>query len=149
MTQAEKFAKLFNDDGQCWETKEGIGFDEMMEKFKIREEWKHGHRAGMVVRHVFPDGSVITSSGGAWDFGYEKCFCWVGGGHTEECEALPRCDRCGELAPELKRDGYCDDCRNELTCEDCGDFATKDYYSKPDSLETGIGLVLCAKCAGY
>jgi hypothetical protein len=37
-------------------------------------------------RAIFPDGSVITASGGAWDIGYPECWCWQGNGH-ESCTA--------------------------------------------------------------
>jgi len=59
------------------------------------QEWRDGPGSD-IYRWAFPDGSVITIAGAAWDFGFPGCWCWGGIGHTEECSA-----RCGEDSNEL------------------------------------------------
>ncbi len=86
-TTAEKIASLLHDDGQVWESDEGFLFTEMVEENGAHAEWRDGYRIGEVVRYTFPDSSVITEAGAAWDFGYPDCFCWQGVGHTDDCTA--------------------------------------------------------------
>lgn len=83
-TSAEHIAHLLGDDGQCWTCDLGTMGD-LVTKFdgtvqprpdRPSDEW----------RAIFPDGSVITASGGAWDIGYPECWCWQGNGH-ESCTA--------------------------------------------------------------
>lgn len=87
MTTAEQISALLRDDGQVWEAADGRSFDELIAEHGGTSAWRDGFQTGDVVRHTFPDGSVITVAGDGWDFGYPECFCWQGAGHTEECDS--------------------------------------------------------------
>ena len=73
---AEQISELLGNDGQQWATYEGESFQEVVARYQGKEEWRDGYRTGDVVRVTFPDNSVITVAGDAWDLGYPNCFCW-------------------------------------------------------------------------
>jgi len=95
--QAEQFAAHFDNDGQRWETRDGISFDDVMTAMNADVEyarrvdgpdddgrctwevcWRGEHEADAPVRYVFPDGSVIVGMGGGWDFEGSRPFSWKG-----------------------------------------------------------------------
>lgn len=87
-TAAETIAwQLF--DGTTWKTPEtGVTMHELISRHdgvifhregRSSDEWKA----------VFPDESVITACGGAWDIGYLDCWCWAGYGHENCAHAAP------------------------------------------------------------
>ncbi len=80
MTIAKQISKELDNDGQKFETDDGRTLDYLC--------WmQHTRCYGQgidVYRYVFPDGSVITVCGDAWDFGYAGCFCFQSVGH-EAC----------------------------------------------------------------
>ena len=91
MNAAEKIAERLHDDGQCFETTEGISFADLVDTEKGVTAWRDGYRVGHCARYSFPDGSIITEAGGAWDFGFPDCFCWRGAGHDEnDCTKIIR-----------------------------------------------------------
>lgn len=96
-TQAERVSALYNNDGQVWEARAagqiedvavepGQNMGDVLVMLNALAEWRDGYRTGDTVRYTLPDGSVITESGGAWDYGYPDCFCWQGAGHTAGCQ---------------------------------------------------------------
>src|SRR5262245_33891980 len=87
MTTAEKIAERLGNDGLNMETKVGTALDELAREERARIEKGEEHNYGSR-RYTFPDGSVITTSGGnAWGLGYRDCWCWQGRGneHQEGC----------------------------------------------------------------
>lgn len=88
MTIAEQIAAALGNDGQQWETRDGIAFATLMHEQDANATWRDGWMVGDVVRYEFRDGSVITEAGDAWDIGYPDCFCWQGAGHSDDCWAL-------------------------------------------------------------
>lgn len=81
MTTAERISEMFGNDGQCFETSDGRSLDDVCDDHASPHD-KHVHFDA--VRWEFDDGSAISSCG-AWDLGYHGCYCWQGGGHSEEC----------------------------------------------------------------
>ena len=89
-TSAEHIARLLDNDGTRWTCDLGT-LDDMIRTFGGTIEHHPGRdrdlgRYGDVWRATFPDGSVITASGGAWDLGFPECWCWQGNWH-ESCTA--------------------------------------------------------------
>jgi hypothetical protein len=95
-TLAHVFAALFGDDGQCFETADGIGFSRIASDMNAAVEYgirayddndqlvyEVGHRSGWFsgdpVRYVFPDGSAVVEQGGAWDIEGATPFSWESG----------------------------------------------------------------------
>lgn len=74
-TKAEQFAALFNNDGQCWMTADGRYWDTVADEMGADVYTRHRDDA---TRLTFPDGSVITAVGDAWDHGFPDCWCWAG-----------------------------------------------------------------------
>lgn len=85
-TTAQTISALLSDDGQCWDTDDGVNFDDLCEAQGGRNEYREGHRGGSY-RYAFHDGSALTVHGDGWDHGYSDCWCWAGAGHTDGCEA--------------------------------------------------------------
>jgi hypothetical protein len=83
-TSAEDIARLLDNDGTRWTCDMGT-LDDLVRTFGGIVQHRSG-RSSDEWRAVFPDGSVITASGGAWDIGYAECWCWQGNGH-EHCSA--------------------------------------------------------------
>ena len=83
-SSAEHVAHLLGDDGQCWTCDLGT-LDDLVRLFDGIVQPRPG-RSSDEWRAIFPDGSVITASGGAWGIGYPECWCWQGNGH-ESCSA--------------------------------------------------------------
>lgn len=88
---AELVAAALGHDGQRWRTDDGRTLDDLVTTFGGTIEPHPGRdrdlgRYGDVWRAIFPDGSAITASGGAWDLGYPECWRWQGNGH-EDCAA--------------------------------------------------------------
>ena len=83
-TDAERMARRFNDDGHNF-TANGVTLDDACRSAGARREWRNGPGTD-TYRWRFADGSVITIAGAAWDLGFSDCYCWQGGGHSDECE---------------------------------------------------------------
>ena len=73
MTTAEKIAELLGNDGQRWESKNGVEFADLCEQHGaikevniIRTMW----------RHEFADGSALVEGEGGWDIEGEWFFSW-------------------------------------------------------------------------
>lgn len=84
MADAQRFSKLFDDDGQTFMTKDGQSISDVAERMGADREREHEK-----CRYTFPDGSIITVAGDGWDLGYPDCWCWQGAGHHEDCEDAP------------------------------------------------------------
>jgi hypothetical protein len=85
-TTADKIANEFNNDGQVFDGPNG-SFDSVCEGEASEVDQNWGRET---TRYTFKDGSVLTASGGGWDFGYPDCHCWRGSWlhenhHLEEC----------------------------------------------------------------
>ena len=93
-TIAETIAAAMGDDGTAWHTADGRRFDDLLAPWSYTFE-RHPHRPD-VYRYVFPDGSVITTAGDAWDLGFPTCWCWQGApgdwhpASGGECDCDPR-----------------------------------------------------------
>ena len=95
MTQAQKIAERFGDDGQLWEDGDGASLVDALENAGGRC-WSD--LATNPQRWEFADGSAIIISDGAWDLGITStdsddrrdCTCWSEDGVTcrypHECE---------------------------------------------------------------
>jgi len=95
-TMAEKFAGLFDNDGQVFETTDGRWLDDVAEEMGAaahygRSEWDEDERdyiryevyrgeyfAGDPIRYEFPDGSVVVHHGDGWDFEGDEPFSFRG-----------------------------------------------------------------------
>jgi hypothetical protein len=90
MTTAETVAAKLDDDGSRFWTGsragDGAHLDELAKNRAGRREQRE-ERSSDEYRWIFPDGSVVTVCGAAWDLGYADCWCWDGSGHDEGCEA--------------------------------------------------------------
>lgn len=75
-TIAETIAEQLGDNGLVWQTPEGMYLDHLADQAG-GELYEHPTKND-VCRWVFPDGSVITAAGEAWDLGFPTCWCWVG-----------------------------------------------------------------------
>jgi hypothetical protein len=84
-TSAEDIARQMGHDGTRWRTDDGRTLDGLVQTFGGTVQHRPG-RSSDEWRAIFPDGSAITASGGAWDIGYPECWCWQGNGH-ESCSA--------------------------------------------------------------
>lgn len=84
MTTATTISAQLGDDGRCYTAEDGRTLGDLSREAGSRVERSD---AGYV-RYTYPDGSVITDAGPAWDLGYPDCWCWQGAGHTEECQGL-------------------------------------------------------------
>jgi hypothetical protein len=83
-TTAKQIAAQFGNDGSRFEDARGETLDVACDA----EEGYRTEAAGSgTYRWDFADGSCITVAGPAWDLGYSSCFCWQGGGHSEDCLA--------------------------------------------------------------
>jgi hypothetical protein len=76
-TYAERFSDLMGNDGQTWQSTDGIDFLELARDMGAYQQWEHEH-IGARVRYVFPDGSAIVEAGDAWDFEGGAPFSWRG-----------------------------------------------------------------------
>lgn len=95
-TEAEKFAALFDDNGQVFETTDSRSFDEVMEAMGAEAEYSTrvyndtdgdyhyesgysgDYTCGDPIRYEFADGSCIVVAGEAWDFEGDEQFSWRG-----------------------------------------------------------------------
>lgn len=75
-TIAERVSAALGDNGMTWRTNDGVSLDTLADHFGGALE-QHPSKPD-VCRWVFPDGSVITGAGDAWDFGFGSCWCWAG-----------------------------------------------------------------------
>lgn len=88
---AAEIAALCGDDGLQWRTiREGtIDFQPVPVGTPLPElldAWSaECERQGDKTRWTFSDGSIITTAGDAWDFGFPSCYCWEGAGHNDDC----------------------------------------------------------------
>ena len=91
MTDADQFAKGFNDGGQRWETDRGEDFAALAERMGASvsgwRDWDDdgGHEvskgeitASDATRYTFGDGSVIVAHGDGWDHEGETPGTWRG-----------------------------------------------------------------------
>lgn len=81
-TIAETISHRYGDDGARWHDADGIYLEDALRAIGGREVYSPEHSAS---RWTLPDGSVITTAGGGWDYGYPDCWCWQGAGHPDEC----------------------------------------------------------------
>jgi len=75
MTAAERIARVLGDDGMRWETNDGLTFDGLCAEagaVRIRDD------ARELTRYMFPDGSAIVASPGAWDIEGSTPYSWAG-----------------------------------------------------------------------
>ena len=79
LTIAEKIARQFYNDGQCW-TAKGRGLAEVLEKKALTWQAHQPDNISLelVRRHLFADGSVIIENGLVWDLEGEEPFSWPG-----------------------------------------------------------------------
>ena len=73
---AETIAALFDNDGMCFETPDGLCLGDVCADRADRIE-----RDGSSERYTFVDGSSIVFAEAAWDVGFNDtpdCFCWAG-----------------------------------------------------------------------
>ncbi len=84
-TAADAVARLLGHDGTRWRTEDGRTLDDLVQEYDGMAE-NRDWRYSPDWKAVFPDGSVITACGGAWDIGFPECWCWQGNGH-ENCSA--------------------------------------------------------------
>lgn len=94
-TAAEQFAAALGDDGQNFETDNGISFDNLAEQmgatlmYSAREYaddidntmtyvdgFESSHISGDPIRYAFPDGSAIVLAGEAWDIEGTDRYSW-------------------------------------------------------------------------
>jgi hypothetical protein len=87
-TTAEGIAAQFHNDGQRFETENGITIEDVLAETAIDEDYRDG-RGTDTVRYTFRDDSVLTIAGDCWDLGYLGCFCSRGAGHDESCTEGP------------------------------------------------------------
>jgi hypothetical protein len=84
-TAADAVARELGHDGTRWRTEDGRTLDDLVQEYNgmvENRDWRYSPEW----RAIFPDGSVVTACGGAWDLGYPECWCWQGNGH-EDCTA--------------------------------------------------------------
>ncbi len=92
-TIAQQIANALGNDGTQFCTSptdetEPLTFRDLVEQHGGASiDWRDGWQTGDVRRHTFPDDSVITVAGDAWDIGFDGCFCWQGDGHDDQCDA--------------------------------------------------------------
>lgn len=93
-TIAEQFAALLGNDGQVFETQDGLSFDELADKMgaivtyskrdyssgtlKYVDGFENDHVCGDPVQYQFTDGSAVVVAGDAWDFEGQSIFLWSG-----------------------------------------------------------------------
>lgn len=129
-TIAEQIADLVGGDGMQFWTQDlpdyGVHHLQSIMKVNALRVSRKPHSVD-VTRYIFPDNSVITVAGDAWDFGYRGCFCWRGQSgdeHQEDCEfsdvsvgrwrgaadaAMNLMDK--DITDEMDHDGTADGCR--------------------------------------
>jgi hypothetical protein len=87
-TIAEQISSVLG-DGMTWRVDDENGntvtFDDLVKRHDGQTVKRFG-RSSDEFKALFPDRSVITACGGAWDIGYPECWCWQGNGH-EDCTA--------------------------------------------------------------
>ena len=74
MTTAERIAKILSDDGQTWEDENGRTLDDLATEHGAYTE-RHPEKHHLT-RYVFPDGSAIVASEGAWDIEGAEPWSW-------------------------------------------------------------------------
>ena len=87
-SSAEKISEIMGNDGQTWETPDGLTLVEVIESRGGRRDYtnrRRRHSTDDTTCYDLPDGSVITVAGGGWDLGYPECTCWRGTGHADDC----------------------------------------------------------------
>jgi len=90
MTTAERIARMFNDDGQCFDPANGLHIScvtiEDVCGWECRV--KIDHKGSYASRYTFEDESVLIVTEGGWDLGHLDCWCWQGAGHSDECRGI-------------------------------------------------------------
>lgn len=91
LTIADRIAAALGDDGTRWRTAGGHTLDQLAEQANGFVD-RHPRKPD-VCRWTFPDGSVITAAGDAWDLGFPTCWCWQGA--PDDWHPVPggACDR--------------------------------------------------------
>jgi len=89
-TTAERISRRFKDDGLRFRDPDGAQLEDVCREAGGRRDREDESDS---TRYTFADGSVLTLTGEVWDLGFPGCFCWQGGGHTDECAG--ECDDCG------------------------------------------------------
>ena len=84
-TIAQQISAALGNDGMQWTTRPTDGTDP-----QTLDDLAWSHRPRLVIdigrdatRYTFPDGSIISCVGGAWDYGFPGCFCWAGCPHSD------------------------------------------------------------------
>lgn len=85
-TVAETVAVLLGYDGRNFTSVDGRELREVAGDYASTIDYEKEGVCGYATRYHFHDGSIITSCGSGWDFGYENCWCWAGAGHRPDCE---------------------------------------------------------------
>ncbi|MHC4621928.1 MAG: hypothetical protein ACYTEQ_29670 [Planctomycetota bacterium] len=114
LTLAQTVAARYDNDGQCWETDDGVQFDCMCRRLGATREWRDGYRVGHVSRWVFPDESVLIDMESCWDHRAPDCtgYCSDGVG----CECCQTCDGDGECCNEAGAGYDCPECLERERC---------------------------------
>lgn len=89
-TIAERISAALGDDGTNFRTNDGVTLDTLAEHYDGALEM-HPRRPD-ACRWTFPDGSVITAAGCAWDIGFPDCWCWAGAQHEFHPAPNGACD---------------------------------------------------------
>lgn len=92
-TLAEQFASALYDDGQCFETDEGVTFEELIDQMDAVVTYSSrgytdgtlqyvdgtccGHIHGDPIRYEFSDGSAVVEAGDAWDIEGGTRYSWT------------------------------------------------------------------------
>lgn len=93
MTTAQQISAQLDDDGQQWETADGVDLDYLCKAKRADRSYRDGHGTS-TYRYSFDDGSAIVIDGAGWDLAPDNCkrFCWAGEGcqckHCIKCSAL-------------------------------------------------------------
>lgn len=74
MTQAQKIARQFGNDGMNWTDENGMSLSDVLEE---EARYQETNEDG-ATRCVFVDGSAIVESGGCWDIEGIVPFSWSG-----------------------------------------------------------------------
>jgi hypothetical protein len=81
MTTAQEISSLLEDDGQRFETRDGIEIDYLCKAKRPERTFRDGYGTD-TYRYDFADGSAIVITDAAWDLAPEGCtgFCWADAG---------------------------------------------------------------------
>ena len=88
MTTAQIISAKLDNDGQKFDTVDGISIDTLCADVHGAgyPSFRDGHGTD-TYRYNFADGSAIVVAGGCWDLSVDDypCYCMAGAGHSEAC----------------------------------------------------------------